>query len=321
MALRVAVFSLLLLLGASSAWAQRTFRVNGRTYRSDKAHLGIGGYGTVYAARSQHTTARGHLRDGKQVVIKTIGDRQLGDTAGGRLAYRHELGVLRALQGIEGVPVLVDHGKSEDGYHIVTRWQRAKSGDSWVAGVFGRQREAHMFRGAPNIKPDTRRLVRVVRKTAGIIDRIHQRGYANLDVKPHNILVDARDRVTVIDFGTAARIGSRVMPQLGRPFTAPEQYLPHRADRTTDVFRLGLTLFYAVTNGGLMYDKAQSSVRPGRIREVRRMYQERENLWLVSDPGLKAILHKALDPKPKNRYQNMRQFMAALDAWERSAAD
>jgi serine/threonine-protein kinase len=77
---------------------------------------------------------------------------------------------------------------------------------------------------------------------------MHQMGYAHCDIKPNNILRNARGEVKVIDFGQSCKIGTVKERIQGTPdFIAPEQVNRKPISIQTDVFNLGATLYWALT--------------------------------------------------------------------------
>lgn len=96
-----------------------------------------------------------------------------------------------------------------------------------------------------------REAVRVASRVAQVLDHAHHRGVIHRDITPDNIVVHA-DRVTVLDFGIAARIGEPDDDGTGASFGTPAYVAPERLDGTpaktaTDIYALGVVLFEMLT--------------------------------------------------------------------------
>lgn len=93
--------------------------------------------------------------------------------------------------------------------------------------------------------------LRVGHRVAQVLDHAHHRGVVHRDITPDNIVVDG-DRVTVLDFGIAARIGEPDEDGTGSSFGTPAYVAPERLDGTpaqtaTDIYALGIVLFEMLT--------------------------------------------------------------------------
>jgi serine/threonine-protein kinase len=94
--------------------------------------------------------------------------------------------------------------------------------------------------------------LRIASRVALVLDHAHHRGVVHRDITPDNIVVDG-DRVTVLDFGIAARIGEPDDDGTGASFGTPAYVAPERLDGTpaqtaTDVYALGVVLFEMLTS-------------------------------------------------------------------------
>jgi hypothetical protein len=114
------------------------------------------------------------------------------------------------------------------------------------------------------------------------------------DIKPQNIILDDRGKVTLIDFGISRVYNAALQEDtvyLGtRHFAAPEQYGFAQTDRRTDIFSLGVLLAWLVT-GKLAIKDAEAA---------------------LADHPLKKIILKCTAFDPKDRYQNAAQVRDAL---------
>jgi serine/threonine protein kinase len=114
------------------------------------------------------------------------------------------------------------------------------------------------------------------------------------DIKPQNIIVDERGKITLIDFGIS-RVYDETAHEdtinLGtKHFAAPEQYGYAQTDQRSDIFSLGVLLGWMLT-GKLDVGQAQKE---------------------ITDHRLKTILKKCTAFAPEGRYKNASQVRNAL---------
>jgi serine/threonine-protein kinase len=156
--------------------------------------------------------------------------------------------------------------------------------------------------------------VHVLRKVADAVHAAHQTGLIHRDLKRSNVMVErggGRWQPFVLDFGlardveTVAALGGEVA---GTPaYMAPEQARGERADRRTDVWGLGATM-YALLAGRPPNQSAtgeQLSSVSGDVPSIRTVVPQL--------PGeLAAIVMKCLQPTPERRYQSAAEVSADL---------
>src|SRR5215471_5025010 len=98
------------------------------------------------------------------------------------------------------------------------------------------------------------RVVRIVVAICDALEYIHTHGVVHRDLKPENIMIDADDRIKLIDFGIAAKAGARrltfakLSQVMGSPdYISPEQVKGKRGDGRSDIYALGVMLYEMLT--------------------------------------------------------------------------
>lgn len=92
-------------------------------------------------------------------------------------------------------------------------------------------------------------LISIFVQVAQGLQEMHKLGYVHADIKPNNILVTDEQQVKIIDFGQSCPIGTVKTRIQGTPdYIAPEQVSRGPLTPATDVFNLGATLYWCVTD-------------------------------------------------------------------------
>jgi serine/threonine protein kinase len=140
------------------------------------------------------------------------------------------------------------------------------------------------------------------------------------DVSPQNILISRNGHVKVTDFGVAKSLGgARESTAVGKikgklSYMSPEQAQGKLLDRRSDIFSLGVVL-YAITVG------VHPFRRPGESRhqQLSRLVMNRIKgpSWVVKGypPELEAIVMRALERDPKDRFASADEMARALQNW------
>jgi len=125
------------------------------------------------------------------------------------------------------------------------------------------------------------------------------------DLKPQNVILDTRGRLKLVDFGIARVYkGDRVEDtfSMGSAITAsPEHYGMKKTDGRYDIFTLGATLHYILTNG---LGPVQGLFGFVPIRRLNPAFSV----------GLEKLIEKAVEMYPEKRFQTIQEMRQAHQA-------
>jgi serine/threonine-protein kinase len=78
---------------------------------------------------------------------------------------------------------------------------------------------------------------------------VHRCNLVHADLKPENIMVSPQGTITIIDFGFSCPLGSEARTIRGtREYMAPEQVDRGHIDARTDLYNMGASFYYLLTN-------------------------------------------------------------------------
>lgn len=178
---------------------------------------------------------------------------------------------------------LYGHGKWAGGVYIAMEF---------IQGISLRQM---ILQEAMTLK----RSLEIVLQIGYALTHLHAHGIIHRDLKPENILLTAQGGVKVIDFGISQIYTETNHPGkpkvIGTPvYMSPEQREnPLRVSFSTDIYALGI-ITYELVLGRLSYGVVHLSVMPR---------------------GLQKILSKALQPNPKDRYEDIVDFIKEVSKY------
>jgi len=191
--------------------------------------LGRGAMGAVYQARQKDL--------GRLVALKVL---LSGEFASGEEVERFQREA-RAAAAVRHPNLVALHEVGcHAGLHYFTM--------DYIAGE-------NLTRYARRVKPDPRAALELVRKVALGLSAAHEQGVIHRDVKPGNILVDARGEPVLTDFGLAKlAVGAARLTASGSAVGTPAYMAPEQAagrldevDARSDVYSLGAVLYELLT--------------------------------------------------------------------------
>jgi serine/threonine protein kinase/tetratricopeptide (TPR) repeat protein len=165
-----------------------------------------------------------------------------------------------------------------------------------------------------------RRAVELIAKVARTVHYAHEHGILHRDIKPGNILLNAKGEPHLTDFGLARLVESessvtQTLDVLGTPsYMAPEQAVGNNAavSSATDVYGLGGVLYRLLTGqppfaGGATYEtiKLLLDTEPKQPRLLNPKI----------DRDLSTICLKCLEKDPKRRYTSALALAEDLGRW------
>jgi serine/threonine-protein kinase len=146
---------------------------------------------------------------------------------------------------------------------------------------------------------------------AHAIAAVHGAGLIHRDIKAHNVMLADDGRVVLMDFGSGRELGNVTdKGPVGTPlYMAPELLRDDRATVQSDIYSLGVLLYYVLT--------ATYPVRGRNLSDLRLAHEHGERTDLKAEradvtPELARIIGRAIEPEPARRYQSASELAADL---------
>jgi len=197
--------------------------------------LGRGGMGAVYLAE------RADEQFQQQVAVKLIGGLVPATALARR--FRAERQILANLNH-PNIARLLDGGAGEDGVPYLAM--------EYIDGIrLDHYCDAHRL--------DVRKRLHLFQQVCAAVQYAHQNLVVHRDIKPSNILVTAEGNPKLLDFGIAKLLDSerttsqvdaltRIHERVWTPgYASPEQMRGERIGTVSDVYSLGVLLYYLLT--------------------------------------------------------------------------
>ena len=247
------------------------------------SEIGRGGMSVVYMAINEKANKTWAVKE-----VRKDGRMDFNIVRQGLLA---EIDTLKRLSH-PNLPSIVDLIEDETSFIIVMDYIEGRSLDKVIAEA-GAQDEALVVEWAKQL--------------CDVLGYLHSQKPPIIyrDMKPANVMLKPNGSIMVIDFGTAKNYEIEYGETTGIGtvgYAAPEQYIGSglgRTDARTDIYCLGITLYYLLTNidpcKNLISDKSVRAIHPALSH------------------GLDAIIKKCTEFQPSDRYQSCAELMYDLE--------
>ncbi|HET6379756.1 MAG TPA: Stk1 family PASTA domain-containing Ser/Thr kinase [candidate division Zixibacteria bacterium] len=262
------------------------------------APLGEGGMATLWRAVDEQLD--------REVAVKILRE-QYGSDPGFAARFRQEARAAGSLAHPNIVPVY-DYGTdSETGNQFI------------VMQLVEGQDLAAILRERGTLSTDD--AVRVALGVASALEAAHRRGIVHRDVKPGNILITDDGEVKVTDFGIARAVSETSMTVTGTTLGSVHYFSPEQArgDEVTgrsDVYALGIVLYEMLTGRRPFEGDSAAGVALKRLTED----PPPPSTLRPVPSGLEAIVMRALQREPQDRFPDAGSMAEALRAWQRDPA-
>jgi eukaryotic-like serine/threonine-protein kinase len=250
--------------------------------------IGSGGMADVWLAEDSHLQ--------RQVALKVLHTRFAQDREFVE-RFRREAEAAAGLQHPNIVAVF-DRGEVDGTYYIAMQYLEGRTLKQLIdAGLTPEQAAG---------------LIRQVLEGARFA---HRHGVVHRDLKPQNVIVDDEGKATVTDFGIA-RAGVSEITQAGSVMGTPHYLSPEQAQgfdvtAVSDLYSIGVMLYEALT--ARVPFEGDSAVAVA-MKQVSQAPQRPSSINPQVSPALDAVVMRALEKEPGQRFQSADAFIAAIDA-------
>ncbi len=258
--------------------------------------LGMGGMGVVYRAYDRQLD--------EIVAIKTLRPDLAHTDASMLERFKQEIRLARRITH-RNVVRTHDLGEVDGVYYITMEY------------VDGTTLKSVIARRGPLPTAVT---VTIGKQLCRALEVAHEQGIVHRDIKPQNLVVDARGFLKVMDFGIA-RLADRnkeALTQTGAAigtvdYMPPEQLLGGEVDGRADLYSAGAVLFECVTGRCVFVAPTLMSVMAKHLEE---RPQDPRDVNPDVHPTLAGLILKALEKRPEARWQSANEMHEALDRIE-----
>jgi len=160
---------------------------------------------------------------------------------------------------------------------------------------------------------------RILRQVAEALDVVHGHGVIHKDIKPENVLVNARQEARLIDFSLAQTKMDRILQFSrrveGTPlYMAPEQIRGEKCDPRADIYSFGVMTYELLTRRPPFLGTTQDALLDKHLKEALPSMRT----WVPTlAADLDAFVLKMLAKKKEERWPDMKAVLYELAKWEK----
>lgn len=240
--------------------------------------IGEGGMGKVYKVEYGKLKIIAALKEINKKKIKNI-DFMAEPTLLKELSHFH-------------IPRIIDIEETEDYFYIIM---------DYIDGIDLRKKLNSEG------KFSEERVVKWAKQITSALAYLHSQNPPIIyrDMKPDNIMLNKNDDTYLIDFGISKKISelnSKKDGAMTRRFAAPEQLKLGYTDEKSDIYSLGVTLFFLVT--GI---RPEENMKFDNIRSIDKNISQ----------GLEYIIKKSTSFNPKDRYSSAKEMLLDIENIEK----
>ena len=248
--------------------------------------IGSGGMGDVYLAEHKVLETK--------VAIKSLHNNLVNDESF-RKRFKTEAKIHAKLYH-PNVVKLIDFQERKDGLFIIMEYVKGQQLDDYIKNESGPIPE--------------KELTSLFTQILDAISHAHSKGLVHRDIKPANVII-SNGKIKVLDFGIAKELSTesgltKTGVQVGTPmYMSPEQVNAEPLDNLTDIYSLGVTLFYMAV-GKVPYENS-NAMKMG-IQIVTEPFPKAKKFYPAVSDKIELIIKKATKKNKQDRYQTCNDF-------------